>query len=97
MKLGRRARARGHCKGGVTMPHYDYQCDGCGLKFEQFQFIKAAPLKACPKCGKDTLRRLIGSGGAVIFKGPGWATNSRLDHEKKYVVSPNRGAKNGEA
>ena len=84
-------------QGGVTMPHYDYVCDACEFRFEQFQFIKAPLLKVCPKCGKDTLRRLIGSGGAVIFKGPGWATNSRLDHEKKYVVSPSRGAKNGEA
>lgn len=74
------------------MPHYDYQCDGCGLKFEVFQQIKAPVLEVCPKCDKPSLRRLIGAGSAVMFKGPGWATNNRLDHEKQFVVSPKRGA-----
>jgi putative FmdB family regulatory protein len=54
------------------MPTYEYECEGCGHRFEEFQQISDAPLKSCPKCGKRRLRRLIGAGGAVIFKGSGF-------------------------
>ena len=54
------------------MPTYEYQCTACGHSFEKFQSIKASRLRKCPKCGKFKLRRLIGSGGAVLFKGSGF-------------------------
>ena len=54
------------------MPTYDYVCDACEHTFELFQSIKAEPLKKCPECGKNKLRRLIGPGAAVIFKGSGF-------------------------
>ena len=54
------------------MPTYDYVCDGCGHDFELFQSIKADAEKKCPECGKNKLRRLIGPGAAVIFKGSGF-------------------------
>ena len=54
------------------MPTYDYKCQECEHRFEQFQSIKDDPLKTCPECNKDGLRRLIGRGGAVIFKGSGF-------------------------
>ena len=55
------------------MPNYDYQCSGCGEIFEVFQSITAKPLEDCAKCsGKKTLKRLIGSGSGVIFKGTGF-------------------------
>jgi len=54
------------------MPTYDYVCDACGHEFELFQSIKADPEKKCPECGKNMLRRLIGPGAAVIFKGSGF-------------------------
>ena len=54
------------------MPTYDYVCDGCGHEFELFQSIKAEAEKKCPQCGKKKLRRLIGPGAAVIFKGSGF-------------------------
>jgi putative FmdB family regulatory protein len=54
------------------MPTYEYACDDCGHEFEEFQSITARPLRKCPKCGKLKLRRLIGSGGGVIFKGSGF-------------------------
>lgn len=54
------------------MPTYDYECDGCGFTFEQFQSMTDKKLKKCPKCKKLKLYRLIGSGGGVIFKGTGF-------------------------
>ncbi|MGE3807434.1 MAG: FmdB family zinc ribbon protein [Gemmataceae bacterium] len=54
------------------MPTYDYVCDACDHKFEEFQSMLDKPLKKCPKCRKQKLRRLFGSGAAVIFKGGGF-------------------------
>jgi putative FmdB family regulatory protein len=59
------------------MPTYEYECDHCGYKFEAFQKITEKPLDNCPKCN-NTLRRLIGSGSGIIFKGSGfYATDYR--------------------
>ncbi len=56
------------------MPTYDYRCDKCGHEFEHFQSMTAKVLKKCPKCKKLSLKRLIGSGAAVLFKGSGFYT-----------------------
>lgn len=53
------------------MPTYDYECIECGHVFEHFQSISAENLKECPKCGKE-LKRLIGGGSGIIFKGTGF-------------------------
>ena len=57
------------------MPNYDYECETCGKRFELFQSMKDAKLVTCPtticdKAGK--VRRLLGSGGGIIFKGGGF-------------------------
>jgi putative FmdB family regulatory protein len=54
------------------MPTYEYICGNCGHGFEQFQSMKAGPLRKCPKCSKNKLKRLIGAGAGVIFKGSGF-------------------------
>ena len=54
------------------MPTYAYVCKNCGHEFEQFQSIKAEPLKKCPKCGEPELKRLIGAGAGIIFRGSGF-------------------------
>ncbi len=54
------------------MPTYEYKCDACGAEFERFQPITAQPIKRCPECGKAKVRRLIGTGAGVIFKGSGF-------------------------
>ena len=54
------------------MPTYEYKCDSCGAAFERFQSIMAAPIKRCPECGKAKVRRLISTGGGMIFKGSGF-------------------------
>ena len=54
------------------MPTYDYVCDFCGISFERIQLMSDKILRKCPDCGVRKLRRLIGSGAAVIFKGAGF-------------------------
>ena len=54
------------------MPTYEYVCQKCGHEFEQFQSMNDAPLKKCPKCKKTGLKRLIGGGAGLIFKGTGF-------------------------
>jgi len=53
------------------MPTYEYECRSCGHRFEKFQNMSDEPLKVCPECGRK-LRRLIGTGSGIIFKGPGF-------------------------
>jgi putative FmdB family regulatory protein len=66
------------------MPTYDYECDACGHKFELFQSISEPVKKKCPDCGKSKLRRLFGTGAAVVFKGSGfYQTDYRSDSYKK--------------
>ena len=60
------------------MPTYEYECQALGKRFEKFQNMTDHPLKTCPQCG-GPVRRLIGTGGAVIFKGSGFYAN---DHKK---------------
>ncbi len=54
------------------MPTYEYRCSECGHELEALQSIKAEPLKTCPQCNSDSLRRLIGAGAGLIFKGSGF-------------------------
>ena len=78
------------------MPTYDYRCDNCGHFFEKFQSMKEDKLTKCPQCGEETLRRLIGTGSGLIFKGSGFyltdyknkqtGTSSSLS-EKKIRIS----------
>ncbi|MEX0587068.1 MAG: FmdB family zinc ribbon protein, partial [Pirellulales bacterium] len=63
---------------------YDYVCDGCDHKFELLQSIKDNPIKKCPECKKSKLRRLFGTGAAIIFKGSGfYQTDYRSEGYKK--------------
>ena len=56
------------------MPTYEYKCNKCGHLFEQLQSITSKSLRKCPKCGKLALKRLIGTGAGLIFKGSGFYT-----------------------
>ena len=62
------------------MPTYEYACQKCGHEFEQFQSMRDEPLKKCPKCKKQSLKRLVGSGAGLIFKGTGFYIT---DYKKK--------------
>ncbi|MFZ9837855.1 MAG: FmdB family zinc ribbon protein [Opitutaceae bacterium] len=54
------------------MPTYEYACQKCEHTFEQFQSMRDDPLVRCPKCGKKSLKRLLGGGSGLIFKGSGF-------------------------
>lgn len=69
------------------MPTYEYQCGRCGHEFERFQKITDAPVRRCPKC-KGGVKRLIGTGAGVIFKGSGfYTTDYRSDSYKRAAKS----------
>ncbi len=53
------------------MPTYDYECKKCGHVFELFQNITDEPIDSCPEC-KGKVRRIIGTGAGIIFKGSGF-------------------------
>ena len=66
------------------MPTYEYECDCCGHMFDVFQTITEPKKRKCPECGKPKLRRLFGTGAAVMFKGSGfYQTDYRSDSYKK--------------
>jgi len=76
------------------MPTYAYACQKCDHEFDAFQSITAKPLRKCPACGKASLKRLIGTGAGIIFKGSGfYATDYRSDGYKKAAESDTGGKK----
>ena len=76
------------------MPTYDYVCDGCGHAFDELQSFSAPILTTCPKCGEEKLRRLFGTGAAILFKGSGfYETDYRSDSYKQSVKSDSDSAK----
>ena len=65
------------------MPTYDYECGACGHEFEKFQSITAPAVRKCPQCKKLKVRRLIGTGAGVIFKGSGFYTTDYKNNSHK--------------
>ena len=65
------------------MPTYEYACPKCGHHFEKFQSMNDGRLRKCPKCGKSGLKRLVGGGAGLIFKGSGfYITDYRSENYK---------------
>lgn len=74
------------------MPTYDYICENCGHEFERFQPITANPIRKCPLCGRSKVKRLLGSGSGVIFKGSGfYQTDYRSESYKNSEKSEKSG------
>lgn len=67
------------------MPTYEYECEDCNHAFEEFQYMSDPVLTDCPQCGKKTLRRLIGAGAGIIFKGSGFY---ETDYKRKEQPKP---------
>ena len=75
------------------MPTYEYVCEACEHAFEKFHSMKDAPIKKCPECGKLKVKRLIGRGGAILFKGGGfyqtdYRPQSYKESAKKETAAP---------
>jgi putative FmdB family regulatory protein len=64
------------------MPIYEYQCDSCGHELEKLQRISDDPLKDCPDCGEEELRRLVSAAGFRL-KGAGWYETDFKKGDKK--------------
>src|SRR3954447_6516911 len=76
------------------MPTYEYVCDACEHAFEEFQGFHDEVLTKCPKCGKKKLRRLFGSGAAILFKGSGfYETDYRSESYKSPAKKEQEAAK----
>lgn len=66
------------------MPTYDYKCTVCEYEFEYFQAMSDKLLSTCPKCDQE-VRRLVGGGTGLIFKGSGFYLT---DYARKNTSSP---------
>ncbi len=74
------------------MPTYEYECLRCGHAFEKFHSISAPPPKRCPKC-RGKVRRRIGMGAGLLFKGSGfYITDYRSEGYKKASKAEQSGA-----
>ncbi len=72
------------------MPTYEYVCAKCGHEMEAFQTMNDKPLLQCPACKRRTLKRKVGGGAGLIFKGSGFYIT---DYKKK----PTEKKESGEA
>ena len=87
------------------MPTYEYICEKCDHQFDLFQSIKDEPLKTCPreKCGmkkwgKGKVRRAIGAGAGLIFKGSGfYITDYRSESYKEAAKKESGAGSSGES
>ncbi len=78
------------------MPTYDYVCNACDHEFELFQPITANAKRKCPECGRFKLRRLIGPGAAIVFKGSGfYKTDYRSESYKTGAKAAKKSDSNG--
>lgn len=80
------------------MPTYEYLCDGCGHRFDEMQSFKDDVLKTCPSCKEEKLRRLFGTGAAILFKGSGfYETDYRSESYKQAAKADTPGEKKADS
>jgi putative FmdB family regulatory protein len=79
------------------MPIYSYRCDHCGLQFDKRQKFSDEPLKVCPECGEEKLRKLYLPVG-IVFKGSGfYATDHRSPSGQKVTHKSEKSDDSGKA
>ncbi|MHC4661920.1 MAG: FmdB family zinc ribbon protein [Planctomycetota bacterium] len=76
------------------MPTYEYECRDCGHRFERFQSMTAKPIRVCPKCKKREVKRLLGTGAGIIFKGSGFY---ETDYKRKSTCGTGGNGKHKDA
>lgn len=75
------------------MPTYTYQCENCGIRFDQYQKFSEAPLTLCPECGETALRKVYQPVG-IVFKGKGfYATDNRSPSGQSYASEKEENSK----
>jgi putative FmdB family regulatory protein len=79
------------------MPTYDYVCDACQHEFEAFESIKADPQTICPACEQPKLRRKIGPGAAILFKGSGFYITDYRSESYKAKAKAESGSGSGDS
>ncbi|MES2996204.1 MAG: FmdB family zinc ribbon protein [Verrucomicrobiota bacterium] len=80
------------------MPNYDYECQKCGKRFEVFQSMNDAKLTDCPETACDgKVKRLLGTGGGIIFKGSGFYQTDYRSSSYAEGAKKESGASEGKA
>ena len=81
------------------MPTYEYFCQKCKQNFDAFQSMRDEPFQVCPKelCrlkkwGKGKVKRLLGTGAGVIFKGSGFYSTDYRSSSYKEAAKKESGA-----
>jgi putative FmdB family regulatory protein len=82
----------------LEVPIYEYQCNKCEHKLETLQKISDKPLKKCPECGKQSLRKLV-SAAAFRLSGSGWYETDFKDkkEQKNLSISDNKQPDSGDS
>ena len=75
------------------MPVYAYQCNNCGVQFERIQKFSDDPIRRCPECEEEGVRRIIQPAG-IIFKGSGWYVK---DSKSSNSAAPAKSGEKGES
>lgn len=75
------------------MPIYEYQCMNCGHVFDVMQKFSDEPIKTCPECAKDNVKKLV-SATAFQLKGTGWYVTDFKDKDKKKPAAQHNKDKN---
>lgn len=85
------------------MPTYEYECEKCDHGFEVFQSMTDKPLRVCPeqrcgmkKWGKGRVKKVIGAGAGLIFKGSGFYTTDYRSEKYKEAAKKESGATSGD-
>lgn len=78
------------------MPTYEYSCQSCGHEMEAFQRMSEDPLTDCPDCEEPALKRKIGLGAGIIFKGGGFYETDFKDKKGKKPSKPSEKSKASE-
>ena len=75
------------------MPIYTYQCESCGVRFDQHQKFTEPSLSWCPECGKKALRKVYSPVG-IVFKGSGfYATDNKSPSGVSYAADKQKAEK----
>lgn len=74
------------------MPTYSYECKKCGQVQDEFHMMSATPKVVCSACGSKSMKKLLGTGSGIIFKGSGFYETDYKNGGKKAPKSDSSGS-----